>query len=88
MHGGDVRGRRGRWGRRRHGRAERECEAAARQRDHAGVRRGISPYISRISRLYLPYITQAYDEGLKALLTPQARKLRSKLNLVDLAGEM
>ena len=30
--------------------------------------------------------TQAYDEGLKALLTPQARKLRSKLNLVDLAG--
>ena len=30
--------------------------------------------------------TQAYDAGLKALLTPQARKLRSKLNLVDLAG--
>eukprot|EP00908_Phaeocystis_cordata_P027103 Transcript_9641.p1 GENE.Transcript_9641~~Transcript_9641.p1 ORF type:complete len:556 (-),score=136.43 Transcript_9641:107-1774(-) len=30
--------------------------------------------------------SQAYDDGLKALLTPQARKLRSKLNLVDLAG--
>ena len=26
--------------------------------------------------------SKAYDEGLKALLTPQARKLRSKLNLV------
>ena len=51
-----------------------------------GIGVGGTPLSVSVKKRRGSIFTQAYDEGLKALLTPQARKLRSKLNLVDLAG--